>query len=160
MLKNQNEKLSEVEKTYKFTSSSPAIKLSPVELIALWDKTPPMSSKNQNIYRLDPAEALIKLSDYNKKTQHGWIIQPVDLEHVPMEIDINSLIAIHWMNGENRVKTTKKDSKTFVAVVTRVENTLSDENIKKNTILQNKSLEKQTYSSIWSKKERKGFKKS
>ncbi len=152
--------LVEEEKTQKFTASSAPIKLNNAELIALWESTPPISSKNSNIFRLDPAEALIKLSDYEKKTPYGWVIQPIDLEHAPMVPDINFLIAIHWMNAESRLKTSKKNDKSFTAVITRVADPLSDENMRKDRTIQNKSIVKQSTSLIWSKKERKGFKGS
>ncbi len=158
-MKNKDDnKLVIPEKTYKFTSSSPKIKLESVELIALWEHTQLLSSKNSSIFRVDPAGALIKLSEYEKKTQFGWVIQPVDIEKVPYDIDINSLVAIHWMNAESRLKTSKKDSTSFIATVTRVDNPLLDENIKKDKIIQNKSLFKNNFSTIWSKKERKSMK--
>ncbi len=143
-------------KTSKFTSTSPAIKLQNAELIALWDRTEQISSKNPNVFRLDPAQALIKLSEYGKTSAHGWVAQPIDLEHVPINVDINHLVAIHWMNAESRLKTNKKNGTSFLAVVTRVVDPISEDNVRKDKVIQNKTLHRQNSSAIWSKKEPKG----
>ncbi len=141
MEKNKEEILSFKEiKTTKFTLSSPQIKLEGFTLVSLWDRLPVLSSRNSSVYRLDPAGAILKLSDYNKETPHGWVAQPMNIFETPLELNVNNLVGIHWMNAVSRLKTSKKDSGSFVSVVTRIPNPLLDYNIKKDITVQNKSL--------------------
>jgi len=149
-IKELNKKDNEI--TRVFTKNS-KLSISEEEKIAIWDRTSVISSKNSANFRIDVAGALIKLSDYNlKSSPFGWTIQPVDLFKLPVNYNINDLIAIHWMNAENRFDTVK-DNNTFTAVITRKNDPLISENMYKKQVILGKEVKTQNKSTLWSKKE-------
>lgn len=142
----------------RFTSSTPNINnLTQIQLIALWKKTTPFSHKNQNVFRLDPANALIKLSEFNKKTEFGWVVLPLHLDDFDSNnININSLIPFHWVNAESRlksvdnyIKTKNKEPNSFVARITKFDDPLFTKNMEKEQTIQNKKLIRPDLSSIY-----------
>ena len=151
-----NKKDSEITKVFTKTSK---INISDEERIAIWDRTSVISSKNSANFRIDVAGALIKLSDYNvKNSPFGWTIQPVNLFKLPINYNINDLIAIHWMNAENRFETLQENN-NFTAVITRVKDPLISKNIYQEQVIIGNEIKTQNKSTLWTKKEKQKQKK-
>jgi len=150
VLNELNKKEHEITKVF---TKEEKIKISDEEKIAIWDRTSVISSKNSANFRIDVAGALIKLSDYNvKNSPFGWTIQPVDLFKLPINYNINDLIAIQWMNAESRLDTVKKHNNDFIAVVTRKNDPLISENTYLEKKIKGVDIKSQTKSTLWSKK--------
>ncbi|AHF60932.1 hypothetical protein P344_02975 [Spiroplasma mirum ATCC 29335] len=131
-------------------------KLTEPEIRKIWDNTHPTygyGGRNNTLFHKDIAGTLIKITEFNKETEFGRVIDLLLPVEKGDEVEVNNSLAIHWKNAKAR-KETLNDWK--VAVHSEIKSSNKKEfqqplNVKSNKIIKAKDMKIKEVSSIWAK---------
>ncbi|MDR3249988.1 MAG: hypothetical protein LBS95_02830 [Mycoplasmataceae bacterium] len=131
------------------------IKLSDAEVRKVWDNTAFGGGRNNLLFRKDVAGAYIKISEYNKETEFGWVLDLLEPLEKGGKLEVNNCLALHWKNAKAR----KAKTEEWQAVITGV---ISNDNkrdfqkpvnIKTDKIVKAKDMKIKEVSAVWDKEE-------
>ena len=61
--------------------------------------------RNNSLFRKDTVGAFIKITEFNKETEFGWVIDLLVPVEKGDEVKVNNSLAMHWKNAKARKET-------------------------------------------------------